>query len=391
MNALPSLFSAVSEAAALMNDSGYDLVTTNYQHVVLEGSSYEVGKALGEIIKRDPKAKQASSSATLDLKRLGFASWEALQDSCEACCPGITEEIQGFADALMTSPDKVPFWNWTYSPMLGGNCSQLAVLSSATEDGHVYAARSYEWNHHDEDLKLFTTRIRGKARHLGFSCLLFGRHDGMNEHGLVISMTGGGIFRVPFQQRGPMFWLVIRSLLDHCSSVPNALARLEDMPMAGYFSLMLVDKQDELAIMEVADGKRSIQRITGQDPKPYGFSVNHYRQPATQTFNRLNCGIIGHSRVRQTLITRWLDAHAPTIRKSSLRALFAAQHPEGLCNHFYNDGFGTLWSMVFDVTKGAVDVCFGAPTHNEYRMVGLADCPGVTAHPTVIPITCSRL
>jgi predicted choloylglycine hydrolase len=374
-------------------EADYDLVTATYQHIVLEGSSYEVGKQLGAIVKEDPEARRTASSATLDLTRVGFTDWEALQSSCEACCPGLTEEIQGFADALGTSPDKVPFWNWTYSPMLGGNCSQLAVLSPATEDGHVYAARSYEWNHTDEDLKLFTTRIHGKARHLGFSCLLFGRHDGINEHGLVVSMTGGGIFGVPFQQRGPMFWLVIRSLLDHCSSVASALARLEDMSMAGYFSLMLVGKQDEAVIVEVADGVRSVQRITRSDPKPYGFSVNHYRQLATQTFNRLNCGILAHSRVREALITKWFEAHAhaPTIRKSSIQALFAAQHPEGLCNHFYNDGFGTLWSIVFDVTEGSVEVCFGAPTHNEYHAVGLTDSPSVTTYPTIIPITRSRL
>jgi predicted choloylglycine hydrolase len=322
---------------------------------------------------------------------VGFTDWEALQSSCEACCPGLTEEIQGFADGLEISPDKVPFWNWTYSPVLGGNCSQVAVLSSATEDGHIHAARSYEWNHRDEDLKLFTTRIHGKARHLGFSCLLFGRHDGMNEHGLVVSMTGGGIFGVPFQQRGPMFWLVIRSLLDHGTSVPDALQRLDSMPMAGYFSLLLVGKHDEAAIVEFADGQRSVHRITRQDPEPYVFSVNHYRQPATQSFNKLNCGIITHSRIREALITGWYATQTPQVRKSSLQALFAAKHPTGLCNHFYNDGFGTLWSMIFDVTQGGMAVCFGAPTHNEYRPFGLADPVGVTDYPTVIPITRRRL
>jgi hypothetical protein len=47
--------------------------------------------------------------------------------------------------------------------------------------------------------------------------------------------------------------------------------------------------------------------------------------------------------------------------------------------------------MIFDVTQGGVDVCFGAPTHNEYRLFGLVDPVGVTAYPTVIPITRRRL
>ena len=374
-----------------MEESKYNLVKENYHHIVLDGSRYEAGKQLAEIISQDPKAKKSSSSAKLDLRKLGFADWNDLQSSCEECCPGLIEEIQGFADGLKTSPDRVPFWNWTYSPSLGGNCSQLAVLSAVTEDRHIYAGRSYEWNHKEEDLKLFTTRVKGKASHIGFSCLLFGRHDGLNEHGLLVSMTGGGIFGVPFKNRGPMFWLVIRSLLDWCTSVSNALERLESIPMAGYFSLMLADKQDNAAIVEFADGEMSVQRINSDDPEPYAFSVNHYRQPKTSKFNKLNCGIITHSQIRESLITKWYKTQAPKISKKDIQTLFAKKHPNGLCNHFYNDGFGTLWSMIFDVTKSSVDVCFSAPTHNEYHPFGLADPAGVTEYPTIIPITLGRI
>ena len=374
-----------------MEELEHNLVKANYHHVVLEGSGYDAGKQLAGIINQDAKARKSYSSAKLDLKRLGFADWDALQSSCEECCPGITDEIQGFADGLQTSPDRIPFWNWTYAPSLGGNCSQLAVLSSATKDQHIYAGRSYEWNHKEEDLKLFTTRVKGKASHIGFSCALFGRHDGMNEHGLLVSMTGGGIFGVPFKHRGPMFWLVIRSLLDWCTSVDEALERLASIPMAGYFSLMLADKGDHAAIVEFADGQMSVKRTTRNSPEPYVFSVNHYRQPKTRKFNKLNCGIITHSQTRESLITTWYKTHAPKISKKSIQTLFATKHPSGLCNHFYNDGFGTLWSMIFDLTKGSVDVCFSAPTHNKYRPFNLADPPGIREYPTIIPITLSRM
>jgi predicted choloylglycine hydrolase len=374
-----------------MEELEYNLARENYHYIVLDGSRYDAGKQLAGIINRDPKAKKSYSSAKLDLKRLGFADWDALQRSCEECCPGITDEIQGFADGLQTSPDRIPFWNWTYAPSLGGNCSQLAVLSSATKDRHIYVGRSYEWNHKEEDLKLFTTRVKGKANHIGFSCLLFGRHDGINEHGLVVSMTGGGIFGVPFKQRGPMFWLVIRSLLDQCTSVDNALERLETIPMAGYFSLMLVDKHDKAAIVEFADGEVSVQRINSHYSEPYLFSVNHYRQQKTRKFNKLNCGIITHSQIRESLITKWYKTKSRKINKKSIQALFATKHPSGLCNHFYNDGFGTLWSMIFDLTQGSVDVCFSAPTHNKYRRFSLADPAGVTKYPAIIPIALGRL
>lgn len=367
----------------MMGESQYDLEKVKFHHVVLEGSEYEAGKQLAEIINQDPGAKSFHSSAQLDFRKLGFADFKSLQAYCEGCCPGITDEIQGFADGLGTPPDRAPFWSGAYATSL---CSQVAMLSSATEDDQIYAARSYEWTHREEDLKLFTTRIEGKASHIGFSCLLFGRYEGLNEHGLLASTTGGGIFGVPFEQRGPMNWVVVRSLLDQCVSVESGLKRLESMPMAGYFSLILADKQDHAALFEFADGHRSVKRITKDDPQPYVFSVNHFRQHETEKFNRLNCGIIRHSRIRESIITRWYEAHAQRISKQNIQNLFATEHPAGLCNHFYNEYFGTLWSMIFDVTQNSVDVCFSAPTHNKYHPFGLDDPAGVTEYQAIVPI-----
>jgi predicted choloylglycine hydrolase len=320
------------------------------------------------------------------LKKLGFPDFTSLWDFCEECCPGITDEIQGLADGLNTTPEKGPFWNWTFAQKLGGECSQLVLLSPITKKQKPLVGRSYEWIHTDEDLKLITTRVKGKANHIGFSCLLFGRHDGFNEHGLVVSMTGGGIFGVPFKHRGPMFWLALRALLDSCTSVDAALNRLETLPLTGYLTILLADKHDRAAIVEVADGTLSFKRIPEDTDEAYLFSVNHFRLPDMQSYNELNCGIIHHSKHRETIITNWYQTHTPKITKSHLQDLLATHHPEGLCNHFYNDGFGTLWSVVFDPMEESVEACFSAPTHNAYHTFTLDDPPGMTAYPVNIPI-----
>ena len=369
-----------------MSDADYALLKVPYHHLVIEGTQYEVGQQLASLIQQFPEYKKAYTSGTLNLNKLGFPNFASLWDYCESCCPGITDEIQGLADGLNTSPEKGPFWNWTFAPKLGGECSQLALLSSVTKEQRPLVGRSYEWIHTDEDLKLITTRVKGKANHIGFSCLLFGRHDGLNEHGLVVSMTGGGIFGVPFTHRGPMFWLALRTLLDSCTSVKTALDRLETLPLTGYLTILLADKRDRAAIVEVADGTLSIKRIPEDTDEAFLFSVNHFRLPNMQSYNELNCGIIHHSKRRETTITNWYKTYTPKITKPHLQNLLARRHPGGLCNHFYNDGFGTLWSMIFDPTQGTVDACFGAPTHNAYHTYTLDDPPGMTAYPTIIPI-----
>lgn len=208
----------------------------------------------------------------------------------------------------------------------------------------------------------------------------------MNENGLVVSMTGGGIFGVPFKHRGPMFWLAIRSVLDTCTSVDNALSFLETQPMTGYFTLLFADKHSA-AIVEVADGKMSTHQIYKEDTDQIVYSVNHFHLTDMKQYNKLNCGIITHSKIRQKLINNWYQSKSPNIRKEDVKSLFATLHPEGLCNHFYNDGFGTLWSMIFDITQASVDICFSAPTHNQYSAFNLKAAPGITEYPTIVPIT----
>ena len=108
-------------------------------------------------------------------------------------------------------------------------------------------------------------------------------------------------------------------------------------------------------------------------------------------FNKLNIGIISHSTLRSNSITSTLESNAPQIKKEDIRRLLSTPHPNGLCNYYYNDGFGTLWSVIFDVTTGEIEACFGAPTHNEYRVFGLDDPTGLREYTAIAPICNEQL
>ncbi|MFW9885977.1 MAG: C45 family autoproteolytic acyltransferase/hydrolase [Candidatus Thorarchaeota archaeon] len=373
-----------------VDESEYTIEEAIYHYLVLEGSSYEVGIQLAEYVKLDAVRREFFTSAKLDIHKLGFKSFQLLQEYYEECCPGIIEEIQGLADGLEVSPEQVPLWKDSVGITAGSNCSQLLVLPSASADNHLYLGRSYEWIHTEEDLVLCTTRVDGKASHIGFTSLLSGRQEGMNEHGLIVSMTGAGIPNQKLKHKGFVFWIAIRSLLDSCRSVDAALERLETLPLSGHFNLILADRKDHAALLEYADGIMAVKRITGESPSPFLFSTNHYQLPETKQFNNL-CVIIGHSRHRASLISSMIRDNMPCIAKDAIRSLLAANHPDGLCNHFYNDYFGTTWSMILDSTTLLADVCFSAPTHNAFRAFNLSDSVGLDAYPAVIPISKQRL
>lgn len=363
----------------------FDLLERTFSHAVLEGSAYEVGQQLADLIRTKKEWMKFLTSANLDVKELGFQNFSDLQAMFDDHCPGILDEIQGFTDALNLSPKRLSFWEFAYRPFWGTFCSQFTVLSPATLDNHIYIGRSYEWNT-QEDLTFCTTRVKGKARHMGCSTFLFGRNDGLNEHGLGASFTGGGIFGVNLTCGGLAHDIAIRILLDHCQSVDEALNRLQQIPLSGFFSLLLTDRMNNAALVEFADGIISVKRIAEHTPEPFLYSTNHFSLPNTRNYNSLNNCILNQSKGRYTLLSSFLREKTPRIRKTNLKQVLSKSYPEGVCDHYYNDGFGTLWSCIFDLTTKAVDICFGAPTHNNWRIFTFNNSPaGITTYDIIFP------
>ncbi len=374
-----------------------NLVNGDFQHLVLDGTAYEVGKTQGKILKSDKEMRARIeksistflaqsgflSSTKSVLKKIGFSDFKELRAFFEEYCPGLNEEMQGFADGLGIKLAEILFYNAAYT--VPKNCSQIAVLSSVTDDKHVYVGRSYEWTYAEEDLRLCTTRIEGKAKHIGFSIFLFGRADGINEHGVSATFTGGGIFGVPCRQKGFQSHLVIRSILDSCRSVDDAVKFIQKIPMSGFFSLMIVDRSSDAALVEFADGVSDIKRIDNDSEDRCLFSTNHYTLPATVKSNELNCGIIGQSKKRYKLLASALKNSAQAINRERLHTILSRKFPKGVCDHYYSEGFGTVWSMIFDVTSAQADICFGAPTHNRWRLFSLDQPASVKHYPAIFP------
>ena len=364
----------------------YNLIRKHFQHIVLEGSAYEVGRQQAEILKREnPEAAKWFSSAKVDPAKMGFSNFRELQSFYEEYCPGITDEIVGFADGLGVELNRLQIYNPPiYHP---GNCSQFAVLSSMTVDKHVYVGRSYEFNHNENDLRLCTVRIKGKVKHLGFTELLLGRDDGLNEYGLCVTFSGGGILKREPRKRGFNFFLIVRTLLDNCRSVAEAVEHLKRTPMSGFWNFLMTDKNDNAALMQFFDGEYSVKHVGKDSSEQCLFSTNHYVLPDMVKYQEFaGDWILKNSKKRFELIGATLSRTAQNISKDDIRNLLSKEIYDGVCGHYYTDYFGTLFSVIYDLTNLRVDTCFGAPTHNGWnKQLSLDDRIGVNRYSAVFP------
>ncbi len=382
----------------MMNSAPVEISLT---HIVLEGTPYEVGRQQGEELKKD---KQRANFLTPTLPFLdGYSQREAQRALAyiEKYCPGLEEEIQGTADGFGVPVEKIAFLGGknkenSSSPIpvsepasrmiqLGGSshCSQLVILPSATKDGHIYAAQNTDGGLADLDLRLCTTRVKGKPAHIGFSDMIFGRTGGINEYGLCVTTSWGAPMMWPSCEGLPYF-AVMRALLDRCRNVEGALQTLASIPVAWCTNVIVSDLGGEAALIEVAGEDRDIKHIGNGSSDQFLCATNHYTSP--------NLHAYAASRRRESVTRRHtiesrIGAAAPKVSKETIRNLFSEPFPHGLCLHHYSEGLGTLWSTIFDLTETAVDVCLGAPSSekNRWRSFRLQDPIGITQYEAHLP------
>jgi predicted choloylglycine hydrolase len=350
-----------------------------YTHEVLEGGAYEAGKQQGKRIQLNPGAARFFTSPLPERGPLTPRQAKTALKFFGKHCPGLNEEIHGFADALGVLPEQVVYYAITYQG--GGQCSHFAVLPSISTDEHLRVGRSYEFNHEQTDMRLVTTRIQGQAGHVGFSEVLFGRDDGVNEYGLCATISAGAP-QAPTEPGGCMFWAVVRTVLDRCATVDEALEVVQSIPISFNFNLILADRTGQAALVEIACSHRGIKRIHANTPEQKVIATNHYNLPEMKPYD---LGRMWNSLLRYRAIHSRLENMKDEVTPEGMRAILSDLIPQGVCCHHYTDYLGTLWSEVIDVTAGMLEVCFGAPTHNPWHTFNLRSPAGITEYPVQLP------
>lgn len=328
------------------------------------GTNYEIGYGIGRKLKYEAALKSIMAAAKPVLLPADAQLAAALFDRW---CPGLNEELKGCADALEVDPLQMIFYSMTY---LVPRCSQVALPPEMTDNCHVLLAQNYEFNHRMEDFTLFRTCVKGKYAHIGTSVIQFGREEGLNEMGLGITMSSCG-FPVGAQKmmrppalRGLQFWAVIRTLLENCADVNEALKMLKEMPIAYNLNLILADPTGHIALFETLNGKFEVKCLEPGCGRQFLHAANHPHLPGIQ---KLEPKAMHHSVIRYEWIEQFIKGR-DQISSQDLEELLMAKYPEGLCCNFYDDFFGTTKSVIIDVTDKTFRICWGGRKENGWRI-----------------------
>ena len=352
----------------------------SFRHVVVEGTSYDVGKLQGHMLKEDPEQYKFITSLPpgINQKKYSKSEFKKIKDFFTEYCPGINEEIKGTADALGAVEEDITYYYMGHSR--GQHCSHFAVLSPISEDGHTYAGRNYDLHPACNDLRLCTTHVKGYYSHIGFSEDFFGRTGGMNEEGLCITTS------LAAEKRGSVnggfrYHAVVRTVLDRCKTVDEAVEIIQQIPISDYQNFIVTDCHGESALVEIACSKKCVNQIDQNSQTTFLCATNHYTLPEMIQWNT---GPKQHSVIRYKTIEKRLKGAIPQVSRGALVNILSDPFPEGVCCQHYSGFLGTLWSVIFDVTDIKAEICFGTPHKNEWRSFGLDTPPGITKYTTTL-------
>jgi predicted choloylglycine hydrolase len=343
------------------------ILKTTSTHVVLEGTAYEIGEAQAAVVKTSPGWAGFFESGRDFPARASLAETNALLRQFH---PALEEEVAGFCDSLKISPADLSYYAHTH--LQPHRCSHLVAQPELTADGHILMGRNYDFNHTMDDLRLCTTRLQGKATHIGFSSLFFGRHDGLNEYGLAVTSSVGGMpvgllqnFTPP-PADGFQFWALVRVLLEECRTVAEAELLFSEFPISGNPILLVADPSGAAIVAEAFGRVKSIRKVE----EGWAVSTNHFNSPELQPYNQR---LMGNSFVRAKAAGQALESARGRVTSDTIKSLLGMKYPHGLACHYYEEFFGLLHSMVFDLTEKKVEVAFGSPACNSWNTFSFDD------------------
>jgi predicted choloylglycine hydrolase len=352
--------------------------SVQYHHAIVEGTAYQAGQLQGEFLKQ--VGRTLLSYEPPEPKETA----RRMRQLYDEYCPGLTEEIQGVADSL-----DLPFEKALFCAVIGPEgqgCTHAVALPGITASHHLLVARNYDMGLAEADLRLCTTRIEGRFSHLGFSDMCFGRLDGINEHGLCVTLSSAwGQTPKDWQEpHGFHYAIALRAVLDQCRTLEEAVDLCQRMPIGSNGTFLAADRAGNAACIEIAGRERALKRIDAQAVEQYLVSANHYSLLAFPA--PMEYAPSAHSTRRHERLASWLQENRGRITDDGLKSFLDRDWATGVSGYSPEHQAGTLWSMVFDVTAGTVEIRFGPPPDNGWHSFTLDGPVGVREFTAAFPI-----
>jgi len=329
------------------------MINKDYLMISFKGSAFEVGKKWGELAVQNQAFKEFMLYRSDFAKNIPGKTMNHIIRFLDQYCPNVNEEINGMADVLGVKPEEISYYLFSYK--FKGSCSHFGLTRRCTQNSHTLLARSYEFSDEMTDCIFADIQEDGCARTMGFTSIVFGRLDGMNEHGLAMTMTAGIPPIEEFGAEGIMFWTVMRKVLDTCKDIHEAWDVINSIPSGFCPTYLVADQQGRIMLVEQTPEKIQRQIIdTGSDEHLLA-DTNHFNLDGMIPSRK---HVFKQSVHRYDTILKTFEEDRPYTLEE-IQSLLTTRYPKGLSAPYFKEVFGTLWACIFNCEERTIRVRMG--------------------------------
>ncbi|SDJ16345.1 C45 family autoproteolytic acyltransferase/hydolase [Salimicrobium halophilum] len=231
----------------------------------IRDSSFEIGVRTGRVIQNQPIVQTFKSITKPEI------DYDNMKSIYSSFAPHLLEELDGLAHSinLPTSKAAALFSGYDVPRTEAMGCSALL-----TKD---YYVRNYDFSPAFYDGIFSLLQPEKFLASAGYNLQILGRHDGVNEQGLVIGLhfvSNDGY------RKGVSPWISVRMVLDMCSSVEEATSMLKEIPHAACYNFSLGDSRGNMAVVEASPENIMVRR------DDFLTCVNHFQDDDLKDKNR---------------------------------------------------------------------------------------------------------
>ncbi len=315
----------------------------DYRVIHLRGDGVTIGRTMARSLQRVPSL----------FRKLPWEDDRAFLSDCarviREVAPWLWDELATFADGIGMPPEQGLF---VRAGSLPHGCSAVAWCS---HEGRILAGRTYDFYVRIRTRHLLITAPAQGYAHLGMNGgLVGGRYDGLNQHGLFVSLHKVMADRPLSHAPGVPYHLLPRLALQTCRTATEAADLMSHLPHLASFNYLLADASGQMIALECYPGRKPERRESDE----VLAVTNHYTSPMLAPLQGARPKHDSQRRMAalESIHDRWGDGWYATFDA-------LADHDSGVCSH--REFGATLWAGVFDLGAKRAGYTFGAPCRNE--------------------------
>lgn len=236
--------------------------------IQIRDTSFNIGLKFGKYLNNNPLLNVLESITRPEI------DYKGLKSIFSGLAPHLLEEIEGLACGLEISTMR------SASLFSGYDVPKTEAMGCSAIITKDYYVRNYDFSPALYDGIFSLVQSEAAFATAGYNLQVLGRHDGINQEGLVIGLhfvSNNGY------SKGISPWTAIRMVLDMCSSVDDAIQMLKEIPHSACYNFSLGDKNGNIAVVEA-----SPETVIGRLGDSLLSCVNHFQEETLINKNRLS-------------------------------------------------------------------------------------------------------